>query len=965
MTTPPLNERRVVTAMSVDIAGSTRLVSGLDPDDAQLVLDTVFSRIQSAAEGLGGTIVAFTGDGALVVFGWPETSERHADNACRAARLIQSAHALTGPDGHPVRLRVGIASSLVVVRHIAFGLVSRYDVIGDAPHRAAALQKRAPEGGALVCASTQALSAMPPDSPPSMFDLGLRTGPVEAFALAGASSETTADTLALRHRLPILGRYPELARIGALTRARAAGVYALAVIAEPGLGKSRLAAAAAGLARDAQRRIILHECRDLDRTTPFAAARAIIMQVAANADALATAIARAALDASGQAAARAILATEDGGGGHRKASEPATQSSAVRALAHVMLHGALADPALVIVEDLHNIDPESAEVLSVLVTRTQPNSAISLLLTGRPESRETAAAITPDVLDLQPLAPDAASALLARLAPADLGALDVDGLLRRAAGNPFVIAQLLEAHLAGDQDAGGAHLPRTVEALIHARLDRLGPGARQLAQSLGVIGDVIEADIAAAIAGDAGPVGGGGGAAAELERLAFIHPPVLGAIRFRHALIASACASSLTRLRRRDVHEAALAALLRRPGDRTDLYPRLAHHAEEAGQDAAAAGWFWEAARRARSIGASQSLMATFARAMSCCERLGPEGEDRFVDLVLLAFETFHLRGEIALIEPHLRRAASIAAARGRREKACIAQCHRGIAAWYHGRYAEGEAIMRPAFAEAKALGRLPLRFAAQFILAQQLHNQARIDEAVGLVTELAALLAGDLEQARLGAVGLPAAIANAHAGYYLLETDRLTEAEGFIRKGLAIAERGADPYSEALGCIALGRCLLLTGQVAAARACLERGAAIIERQGYDPARLNVSGLLATALSREGRADEAIALAETCLERGLFDRTGSYERHYFLCGFGEALIVAGRTAEGLTRIDAAIDIGRRTSNPCILVQSLSLKAEALRRAGAAPTDIMALEEDAMTLARTHGLAAPRYAFNRV
>ena len=87
--------------------------------------------------------------------------------------------------------------------------------------------------------------------------------------------------------------------------------------------------------------------------------------------------------------------------------------------------------------------------------------------------------------------------------------------------------------------------------------------------------------------------------------------------------------------------------------------------------------------------------------------------------------------------------------------------------------------------------------------------------------------------------------------------------------------------------------------------------------------------------------------------------TGTYERHYFWCGYGEALLCVSRIAEGIEAIDKAIAIGRDTLNPCILVQSLALKSAALRATKAGNPEAELLEAEVRHLEQIHGLVAPR------
>src|SRR6516225_802620 len=86
-------ERSIVTVLAVDTVDSTGHIAGIDPDDAQELLDRVFEHLSTCIAGAGGLIVSYAGDGGVAVFGWPNSHEDHAKRACDAAWMIQSAAA--------------------------------------------------------------------------------------------------------------------------------------------------------------------------------------------------------------------------------------------------------------------------------------------------------------------------------------------------------------------------------------------------------------------------------------------------------------------------------------------------------------------------------------------------------------------------------------------------------------------------------------------------------------------------------------------------------------------------------------------------------------------------------------------------------------------------------------------------------------------------------------------------------
>src|SRR6185312_17155005 len=146
-----LDQRSIVSVLAIDIVNSTGHVARADPDAVQEFLDLCFQRIEEIVRAAGGTIISFTGDGALTVFGWPNGLDDHADKACLAASALQRAfQGSIAPDKASVGVRIGVHSGLVGLRRIDFGSGSRLDIVGAAVHFAAALEKAAPRGGILI-----------------------------------------------------------------------------------------------------------------------------------------------------------------------------------------------------------------------------------------------------------------------------------------------------------------------------------------------------------------------------------------------------------------------------------------------------------------------------------------------------------------------------------------------------------------------------------------------------------------------------------------------------------------------------------------------------------------------------------------------------------------------------------------------------------------------------------------------
>src|SRR6266702_1136287 len=128
-------ERKQVTVLFADIRGSTKLVEGLDPEEAQKIIDPVLSVMMEAVHRYEGTVNQVLGDGIMALFGAPLAHEDHALRACYAALAMQAAmHAYTDEvrrtRGLELRMRIGLNSGEVVVRAIGNDLHMDYSALG-------------------------------------------------------------------------------------------------------------------------------------------------------------------------------------------------------------------------------------------------------------------------------------------------------------------------------------------------------------------------------------------------------------------------------------------------------------------------------------------------------------------------------------------------------------------------------------------------------------------------------------------------------------------------------------------------------------------------------------------------------------------------------------------------------------------------------------------------------------------
>jgi class 3 adenylate cyclase len=401
-------ERNIITILSVDMAGSTRHIAGCDPEDAQAFLDRWFEHIRNAVEHAGGLIVHYAGDGGTAMFGWPSSFEDHAERACRAAWDVVQTSGATGPRGGRVQFRVGVHCGLVGLRQVHQEGRFRFDIAGATVHIAAKLQQSAHPGDVILSAAVLELCRSRLDVTNCSSLISSDGEGVECYRLEARPAAAPESDIARRYRLPIINRVKELSLVREKLPRRGGPSGSIGLIGEPGIGKSRLAAAAITEALAAEARVLVFHGDAQKRTTPFAAARALVgdlvgEHVVASGEWLRQTLDNRGLDAEGAMIVETLFASSETGEANRSRSR--TQIEIARALVNACLTlVSPSKPTLLLVEDVQLIDSESRLFLQLLARADKPEQPLCLLLTGRPEASNDAREIVDTAVVLQPLA---------------------------------------------------------------------------------------------------------------------------------------------------------------------------------------------------------------------------------------------------------------------------------------------------------------------------------------------------------------------------------------------------------------------------------------------------------------------------------------------------------------------------------------------------------------------------------
>jgi class 3 adenylate cyclase/tetratricopeptide (TPR) repeat protein len=635
-------EHKQVTVLYADIVGSMQLTHVLEGERWGFILDRFLAIAAGAVHAFEGTVNQFTGDGLMAVFGAPLAHEDHARRACLAAlELRQEVATLTAElartDGVEFAVRCGLNSGAVVVGAIGDDVHMDFVPLGNTTALGKRIEALAPPGSAAIGPSTAALV----EGEFELRDLG-------EFVLKGAAdrlhvrelvgpgvAQTRLQAVAATRGLsPFVGRDAERAALDAALRAALAGNgQAVAIVADPGVGKSRLvhefvADCVAGGLPVASTAGVAH-----GRYVPLLPILALYREYFGIGPLLSPEAARerietkmVALDPSFAGELPLlfeILGVPDPRRPLRPVGAHERQSRLLSLLSQaIRAHGPHAATVLVI-EDLHWLDDASRAVLEALVTAI-PGTRTVLVGTTRPEYAATWADTGPHArISLEPLEAAPADDLLTQLLGRDPS---LDGLAdmigARARGNPFFIEEIVQALAESGQLAGprgayrlaaeldGVTLPATIQAGLAARIDRLPARAKALVQTMAVIGDEIPRHLLGTVSDLDGHELDD--AVAVLLRAHHVVADDTGGARdyiFRHPLTREvAYGSQLSEHRARTHRRVAAAIEDAYPDDLDERAALLAHHSEAAGRELDAAGWHARAAAWAERTSPADGL---------------------------------------------------------------------------------------------------------------------------------------------------------------------------------------------------------------------------------------------------------------------------------------------------------------------------------------------------------------------
>jgi ABC-type transport system substrate-binding protein/class 3 adenylate cyclase len=652
-------ERRIVSVLVADVAGSTSIAEKLGPERSKFLFDEVVRLMREEVEGFGGTVAQLTGDGVLALFGAPTA---HEDDSARAVRAALALHeslaryaAEVGPAyGIDLAARVAVNTGPVVVPQRDARPDVLYNALGDTVNVAARLQSF----GDLVVGAATARQVEHSFELEELGELELKgkREPVSAFRVVRVRERPPA-----RVEAPLIDRKRELAALNEAFDGLLEGRGAIvSITGEPGIGKSRLVAEMEKRF-DGRVRFLAGHAVSYAEAIPYWPVRELLrswlglgvsdpearVRLELRAELVRTLVHEAEEAYPFLATLLGLVLEQEQEQRMGDFASDAVQRQTFDWLYQLICALARERPLCLVLEDLHWSDEATLSLLDELLPAAE-QAPVGLLLVHRSDPDHSAWQLVDRArrrfrrlfrdVDLEPL-PDAdAQALVEENAGGELPEELALLLAERAGGNPYFIGEAirdLRERRALDREhgrvvlTGEASIPAALQEALQARLDRLDAQERELVTTAAVIGRSFGLPLLERLLPRARLL-------PTLSKLQWLQLVVeerslpAPEYRFRHGLVQEVAYGTLLESRRRELHRAVGEALEGIHRDSPEeVWGLLARHFAEADEPERALEYLMKAGDSARDVYAEEEAIELYRRALGFMERIGDEARAR------------------------------------------------------------------------------------------------------------------------------------------------------------------------------------------------------------------------------------------------------------------------------------------------------------------------------------------------
>jgi class 3 adenylate cyclase/tetratricopeptide (TPR) repeat protein len=940
-------ERKLVTAVFVDLVGSTARAEQLDPEDVRALLRRYHDTLRRELERYGGAVEKFIGDAVVAVYGAPTAHEDDPERAVRAALAVRDSIAALNErdDALDLHVRVGVATGEALVTLDARPEAGDSMVAGDVMNTAARIQSAAPVDGILVGATThRATERIIVFRAHAPVEAKGKAEPVEVWEAVEALGRVSG--LGEGPTSPLVGREQERALLlGAFARVRVdRSPQLVTLVGVPGIGKSRLVAELGEAVSRDEEIITWRYGRCLpygDGVTFWALGEIVKAQAGIHEN-------DAASDAS-EKLGRAVedlvpdaergwvewsleplvgLSPEDVGLHDRRSELFAGWRIFLERLAERR-------PLVLVIDDLQWADEGLLEFVDGLVDLVE-GVPLLVVCCARPELLER----RPDwgggkrnalSVSLGPLSRVDTERLVESLLGRDPADADLrSSVAERAAGNPLYAEEFVRMQASGGETSG---LPDSVLGIVTARVDLLPPAEKELLRDAAVMGTVVWSDGLRAVSGRDGEAEVGE-LLRRLGRKEFLrrerHSAVSGATQhaFVHSLVRDAVYAQLPRPDRVERHVRVARWIESLPDDRReDRSELLAHHyleaielSRSAGLDAgelkpAATAALREAGMRAFAIAAYPAAV----RALRAAAAWSPSGLDVRALRVLGKSLSFTEQGGAA----ELRQAFDGLFDAGAQAEAAVAAIDLANSCWQHG---DGGGTAEWTTRSLELVEGTPPSLEHAHVVAQAARFQmlaGRQEQAFATADRALELAAASGAHAPRTSALITKATARANTGDYANVIESFEEARSLAREH--------DPSEVGRSYFNLGSILLDLGDLGGAMSAARDGLAHNERMGIVAG--TAQGNYCEACFLTGEWDEAAAVARAELERA-GKAGGLYSEPVFRFVLAEiALDRAGLEEEAVASARRQVELARSRADDQVVLPALAGAAWTVARAG--------------------------------
>jgi class 3 adenylate cyclase/tetratricopeptide (TPR) repeat protein len=650
-------ERRIVTMLFCDVAGSTAMAEELDPEEWTEIMNGAYENLIAPVYRYEGTLARLMGDAIFAFFGAPIAHEDDPQRAVASGLEIVEGIAayrerIKADHDLDLNVRVGINTGPVVVGEVGSDLRLEYTAMGDAVNVAARMEQTAQPGTVQITAETQRLVA-PYFEVVSRgaVDVKGKAEPVQAYRVVARNAPL--GLMVRGHMAPLVGREREMALLQlAVDEVIDGRGRIVSLIGEAGLGKSRLIEETREVwatrraegdheVGDIRRIWEVWQCVSYDTTRPYAQYRRMLAKIAGIDDTDPPDVVRDKL-------ARTIDFSADWLEPHMRVwrslfgipepGEAPLEGEAFRgAITKLVVSStrhAGSVPRLLVFEDLHWCDEASMDLL-IETAKVVDDLPSLFLFAFRPDRQAPSWRLkqwleveyphrTSEIV-LTPLSDQESGALIDELLPEE-GRSDTmrTQILERTEGNPLFVEEFAAAVIERGSDRGNdLTVPTTLQALITARLDTLDEATRRTLQLASVIGRSFPEPVLRAVAA--------GGDDFEqhlrtLERAGLITETARTPQRvyaFHHSLTQESTYGTILLRTRRALHRQVGEAFEELYGDRIEEFaPLLARHFQEAGDDDRTLRYATLAGDHAAKLYANADAVTHYTNAIDAAGRL-------------------------------------------------------------------------------------------------------------------------------------------------------------------------------------------------------------------------------------------------------------------------------------------------------------------------------------------------------